>query len=261
MADFADFTIRAAAYLRYLILAKDEHSLHSPFIFQFYEEVVRHPYSFYAYEQLERERAFLLSNHEKIHFEEAGAGVNSGPRSISGIASGSLMPFFKSSFLLRLCHWLKPENVIELGTCLGLSSAYMAQACGKLYSFEASSALANHARFLWKKLEMNNIELKEGKIEETLPDFLEEISAGWDLCILDANHRYEATMSNFQLLKNTRPDRACLVFDDIYWSAGMAKAWKEIQSDPSVQISIDLFHLGIVFFRPESSKQHFVLKW
>jgi hypothetical protein len=55
--------------------------------------------------------------------------------------------------------------------------------------------------------------------------------------------------------------QACMVFDDIYWSEGMAAAWTEIKADPAVTVSIDLFHFGLVFFRKESPKENFVIRW
>jgi len=51
------------------------------------------------------------------------------------------------------------------------------------------------------------------------------------------------------------------VFDDINWSEGMKNAWKQIKKHPSVRISIDLFFLGIVFFRKELSKEDFVIRF
>jgi hypothetical protein len=43
--------------------------------------------------------------------------------------------------------------------------------------------------------------------------------------------------------------------DDIYWSEGMTKAWQAIKKHPDVTLSIDIFDIGIVFFRKELSKQ------
>lgn len=244
-----------------MLQAKGIHSLHSPFLFEFYREVVRHPYPFSIYEILEEERRLLLADDSLIRFEEAGAGRKEGQRRISAIASSSLMPFEKAAFLLRLCHWLKPAKTIELGTCLGLTTAYLAQNCREVFTFEASSELCRRSTLLWEKLAINNIRLLEGRIEETLPAFLQQQTENWDFAVMDANHRYEAALQQFELLKSSRAYHACLILDDVYWSAGMTRAWKEIQQDPAVSVSVDFFHFGIVFFRPEMQKQHFVLRW
>ena len=52
---------------------------------------------------------------------------------------------------------------------------------------------------------------------------------------------------------------ACLVFDDIYWSKGMAKAWAEIIEE--VDFSVDLFRLGIVMLGDFNIKEHFKFKY
>lgn len=260
MPSAADFFFRLRAWINYRLHAVDRHSLHPPFVFEFYEEVIRHPYHFSIVESLESEREQMLSSPKTIAFDDAGAGKLSGNRKISEIAQSSLMPFFKAELLLKLVHWLKPVKILELGTCLGLTTAYLAQGKGKVFTFEASSSLANEARNLWKRHQIDDIHLIEGRIEKTLPDFLGQ-NPGWDFCIIDANHRLEATMNSFEILKKSRNESACLVLDDIYWSKEMAQAWQQIQKDPEVQVTADLFHLGLVFFRKESSKQHFVLKW
>ena len=51
-----------------------------------------------------------------------------------------------------------------------------------------------------------------------------------------------------------------MIFDDIYWSAEMTAAWDEIASHEDVSVSIDTYQWGLVFFRKEQVKQHFVLR-
>lgn len=41
----------------------------------------------------------------------------------------------------------------------------------------------------------------------------------------------------------------------------MTKAWEEIKKNKQVSVTIDLFFIGIVFFRKEQAKQHFVIKF
>jgi hypothetical protein len=42
----------------------------------------------------------------------------------------------------------------------------------------------------------------------------------------------------------------------------MEEAWKEIQQHPAVTLSIDLFFIGLVFFKKDfKAKQHFVIRF
>jgi predicted O-methyltransferase YrrM len=53
-----------------------------------------------------------------------------------------------------------------------------------------------------------------------------------------------------------------LIFDDIHWSADMERAWNEIKENPAVQLSIDLFSIGLVFFNDQFKvKQHFNIRF
>jgi len=53
-----------------------------------------------------------------------------------------------------------------------------------------------------------------------------------------------------------------MVFDDINWSEGMQEAWDIIRKNERVKISIDLFYMGILFFRKEQKEQeHFVIRF
>jgi hypothetical protein len=40
----------------------------------------------------------------------------------------------------------------------------------------------------------------------------------------------------------------------------MTQAWKELCNLPEVTVSADIFEMGILFFKPDQIKQHFILK-
>ena len=50
------------------------------------------------------------------------------------------------------------------------------------------------------------------------------------------------------------------IFDDIHWSQEMENAWLTIKNHPKVTVTIDTFQWGIVFFRAEQEKEHFVIR-
>ena len=47
--------------------------------------------------------------------------------------------------------------------------------------------------------------------------------------------------------------------DDIHWSRGMYRAWKNIVGRPEIRLSIELFNMGIVFTGEKIQKDHFVV--
>lgn len=75
---------------------------------------------------------------------------------------------------------------------------------------------------------------------------------------MDANHRYEPTMSYFDLLMKRLNEKSIVVVDDIHWSEEMEKAWTELKNNQLVYGSVDLFRCGLLFFDPDLNRQHFV---
>ena len=105
-----------------------------------------------------------------------------------------------------------------------------------------------------------NTLLTVGEFDKQLPKVLPNIET-IDFAFIDGNHRYEPTLKYFEMLLGKSTDQSIFIFDDIYWSEGMCKAWKEIIARPEVTVSIDLYRMGIIFFRKESPKQDFVVRF
>ncbi|MDR9458281.1 MAG: class I SAM-dependent methyltransferase [Salegentibacter sp.] len=82
----------------------------------------------------------------------------------------------------------------------------------------------------------------------------------FDLIYFDGHHTKEATLKYFELLLPTAHNDSVFVFDDIHWSRGMEEAWDIIKKHPEVRVSIDTFHLGLIFFRKEQVKQDFIIR-
>ncbi|HNR16193.1 MAG TPA: SAM-dependent methyltransferase, partial [Chitinophagaceae bacterium] len=83
-----------------------------------------------------------------------------------------------------------------------------------------------------------------------------------DFAFIDGNHRQEPTERYFNQLLPKMHHESILVFDDIHWSSEMEQVWKTIKDHPSVRCTVDLFFIGVVFFRDEfREKQHFSIRF
>jgi hypothetical protein len=103
------------------------------------------------------------------------------------------------------------------------------------------------------------IDLRVGNFNNLLPAVLNELTQV-DLAFIDGNHTYEATINYFNLLLQKTHYNSVLIFDDIYWSKGMTKAWEEIKHHPKVTVTVDLFYIGLVYFRTQQAEEHFKLR-
>jgi phage pi2 protein 07 len=50
------------------------------------------------------------------------------------------------------------------------------------------------------------------------------------------------------------------IFNDNHKSIENENTWEIIKKHPKVKVTIDVFHFGIVFFRAEQEKEHFVIR-
>ena len=255
------------SYLKYLLRSGNEHSIHSPFLFDLYTKVIKdknetHP----DYKNLKLLRQELLSSHETIEILDLGAGsrINkSNRRKIKTIAKNAEKPAKFGRLFHRLIRHFQPDNILELGTSLGLTTLYMSKAKpdSTILSFEGCPETATIAKRNFQKSGAENIELILGNIDETLPTALKKFNKPLDYAYFDANHRYEPTVRYFEDCLPYINNDTLFIFDDIYWSEEMTQAWEFIKAHPQVTLTVDLFWVGLVFFRKEQVKENFVLRF
>ena len=250
------------AFLNHWLHVVDEHSIHSPYFYDFFKNVIKGESSPPHFPELEKLRLQLLSNPLEVNIDDFGAGsamLAGSKRKLSEIAKTSLSEEKYSALYYRIVQFLKAERIVELGTCLGVTTLYLAQDkdC-KVITFEGSPALANVALTNFEYFEKKNIELIEGNIDVTLPDFLQDPTK-INFAFIDANHRYTPTIKYFNQLVMRLDEASILVIDDIHWSEEMERAWNELKANELVYGSIDLFRCGILFFEPGLNRQHYVL--
>lgn len=252
-------------YLKYLITSKNLHGIHSPFVYELYENVIQDKKSFYKFELIESLRAKLLLSDKMIDVIDFGAGSkiqNTKRKKISAIAKNSAKPKKYGELLFRLVNKFQPKNIIELGTSLGISTLYLAlpDSTSLVVTLEGCEQTSAFARGNFEKLKTKNVEVITGNFDETLTHALAK-SRKVDFAFFDGNHAKEPTLRYFQEVLKFSNKNSVFVFDDIHWSEEMEEAWVEIKNHPSVTTTIDLYFLGIVFFKTELSKENFVLKF
>ncbi len=250
-------------YIKYLTRCFHLHGVHSPFIYDLIEDVFKEKTAFYSFEEIESIRAKLLLTEKRIIIDDLGAGskkTKKPSRKISEIAKNSLKSPKHSQLLYRLVHHFKPKVILELGTSLGISTAYMAKAnpSSKVVSIEGAKEIAKIAEINFKKLNIKNIKLVTASFEDALEKEL-KILRKVDLVFFDGNHKKKPTIDYFEHCLKYAHDESVFIFDDIYWSSEMKEAWLEIKKHPKVKITLDCFEMGLVFFNKEQAKEHFTV--
>lgn len=250
--------------------------MHSPFVYDLIRNVLMDNESKEAYKKPEEYRKRLLNDHTVLEIQDMGAGSVSGKtkkRTVSEIAKTSVKHKRYSQLLYRIASYYKYVRILELGTSLGVTSSYLAQVPGleELVTMEGADPVADIAErelsgYGKVKLVRGNFDgavssEKEAVSRTNLEKVVSEMSR-IDLVFIDGNHRKEPTLRYFETILPKTHEGSCIVFDDIHWSSEMEEAWELIRKDERVKLSIDLFFIGIVFFRTEfREKQHFSIRY
>ena len=242
------------------------HGIHSPFVFDFIKNVLNDTRDFYAFSPIESLRQQLKTDNTILQVDDLGAGSRvskSNQRAVSEIAKNALKSKKLAQFLFRLVNYYQPKTILELGTSLGITTAYLAaaNANARVYTIEGVPAIAEIARRNFRQLNLYNTQLVEGSFDLVLPILLEKIKQV-DLVFIDGNHRLEPTLQYFESILKYSNEHTIMILDDIHWSAEMELAWKKIGQHPAIMCTVDLFFLGLVFLRKDfKEKQNFVIRF
>ena len=242
--------------------------IHSPYLFELVRFVLRDRNSYYCFADIERRREMLLACEDALDVVDYGSqGSPKGKlvqRRVCDIAKNHLERAQVGQVLFRLVNWIgehekRPLEILELGTSLGVTTAYLAAANSRnrVMTMEGSAEVLKVAQSVWRALKLENIEWVEGNIDDTLFIHARE---KLDVAYVDANHRYEPTCRYVEFLASRAQEKSMVIIDDIHYSEEMERAWKTIQGRKDVTTTMDFFDFGIVFFDSHYLKKHYRLR-
>jgi len=231
-------------------------AFHSPFLFTLLTHCCDETISDPGFDVIEQQRWNLLNSAEIIDRKDFGTGSLFKEKGkavpVSTIAKHALSLPFQCRFLYRLTSFLNPHRIVEFGTSLGLSAAYLAAGApmAQVDTIEGDPELAARAAGVFKSLALTNISLHTSTFEDYISS-LQQDSPKIDLLFLDGHHTSSAVINYYISLKHYFHAETVIVVDDIYWSADMHEGWKKMITMPEVTQSIDCFHFGLLFFKPD----------
>lgn len=241
------------ALLKFYWNAKTINSIHSPFLFKLTCQLLDLKKTPPSGEKIEKLRQRLLNSKKSIRVEDYGAGSHTGKASemmgVAQIAKVSSSNALKCKLLSNLVRYIQPSCILELGTNLGIATAYLHSAypSADCVTVEGSESIYRLAKRNLESLGYANIETYNSLFDIFLNDHSSIIHKS-DLVYLDGDHRYQSTLDYFdKIWKNWSKSKSVqvIVLDDIYWSKGMTKAWTTIKENYKCQ-TLDFYKLGIV---------------
>ncbi len=254
-------------YLRHYLKSQSKYRLHSPFVYDFYKHVLSDTEEYQQFRVVNRLRKELESVSRFIKRKDLGAKRKDFPGDqrfvrVRDIVHQSCVSQKKGELLFRMVRQYKPANILELGTSLGISSIYLGLASpdSRIITLEGCLDSANVAHENFDKSGLKNIEIITGNFEDKLTGALEKMPSP-DLVFFDGNHKMKPTLAYFEECLKHISQNTIFIFDDIHWSSGMEEAWRTICRHKKVKVTVDLFQMGVVFFKDDLSKENFSLRF
>ncbi len=252
---------QSKSYIKFIRLAKNRHGVHSPFVYDLVTNCFNDKTKYSEYETLKKHRKALRGDTSKFEMKDFGQGsrvFKGNARKVSAVIKNAGMKKKRQRLLFRLAKYFKSETVLELGTSLGLGTVALSLSneFSAIQTVEGCPNTLQKAQEYFEKFNLHNIQIHQKLFSE----FLQNTHEKFDLIFIDGDHNGERTLEYFHsLLKNVH-NNSVIVFDDIYWSKDMTTAWQQIIANDIVTVSIDTFQWGLVFFRKEQAKQHFIIR-
>ena len=223
--------------------------LDSPILYDFYNQVIKRKVDKTIFSSIEALRKGYLSDQRIIDLTDHGAGSafkSAHKRTISSVASSAVSSSSKCELLYKSCQHFGYKNGLELGTSLGISALYMKAAHHgtRLTTIEGDPMIGELAK---ATLEKEDIRAITGTFDKVLPQ-LDIEKCIYDLVYIDGGHRSDLIEKAMHLLGPVTTQQTVLIIDDIYWSADMTQAWKDLKASSYYNVAIDLWHFGLLYY-------------
>ena len=238
------------------------HRVHSPNIFNFFKYVIFSKEKF-DYSLAENAYTLFRKSRELISITTFGAkGGKTKDVKISALARKSSSKGKYGRLLLRTANFLQPRKILELGTSLGIGTLYLSAGSpdSKIITIEGCTSIHNLARESFTGNNAKNIEAINSDFDGVLENIIAE-NQDIDLVYIDGNHTYKSTLYYYELFSSRLESSAVLLFDDINWSKGMSKAWREIVKDSKSTVTIETARMGIIFLNPKLTPKHYCTRF
>lgn len=249
--------------LRYFLTSKHKKGfgIHSPFLFNLITKCFNKKLKYGKYYKAVNFYKQLLKDDTKFIYCPYGTNkTETTETKISRITKGSSVGLKYSRLLYNISEYFASEETLEFGTSLGVSTAFLSAGSKKVTTVEGCPNTVAIAKSYHEKFDINNI----CYINTTIEDYLESDEfkrSSPNIIFIDASHTYNSIITFFYKLLKVINNNSIIIFDDIYWSFEMNKAWKKIISEDSVTQTVDLLRFGIVFFDKRLNKENFTIRY
>jgi len=261
------FFFRTLKYLKYLLFSRHSkgHGIHSPFVFDLVSGVFRNKIDPGIVLIIENIRKKLISDNRIINVLDLGAGPSmnkSSLRKVSDIVKYSAVPAKYGILLSNLATEFGKPAIVEFGTSMGISTMYLASGCREapVYTMEGCPSISKLAGENFREAGLDNIRQMTGSFDDLLPELWNKVIRP-GLVFIDGNHRKGPVVRYFSEMARISGKDTVIAIDDIHLSKEMENAWTIIKQYENTSFTIDLFRMGLVFFREGMDHIDYVIRY
>ena len=254
---------KIVSFFCFIIKSKNEHGVHSPFVFDlitscFYKTKSKNDLTiFLNYKKQLSKNTSLL---EISNFNFMSRLLLSHKRKRSRIFKDSEISNKRARLLIHLIQYLKPKNILEIGTGFGINTVVLssAQRNSKITTLDENEQTVNVIKEMFKKNTFKHVKFLTGNFDITLPQVFNNNT--YDFIYFKGSCENKTTLNYFESSLSSIHNNSVLLFENIHSNRESEKVWNSIKKHEKVTVTIDTFLWGFVFFRKEQEKEHFIIR-
>ena len=234
--------------------------VHSPFVFNLITKVIEEKASYYSLDDIELIRKQMLYREERVDYLSRGRKGKKSSRTIGQIVRQESIKPKHGALLFRLTNYFRPQNILQIGASMGLSTLYLSSyASGlKCCVLENEPEFAKISRIVYEKGARNPIDLRVGNYQELLPKILKE-KESIDLFFFNSLYEQQQNHLLFEMCLSKVHNDTVFVFEGIKENKRIREFWRSVCENPKVTVTIDLYSMGIVFFNKKLHKRDYIV--
>jgi len=254
---------KIVSFFCFIIKSKNEHGVHSPFVFDlitscFYKTKSKNDLTIFLNYKKELSKNNSLS--EISNFNFMSNFLLSHKRKRSRIFKDSEISNKRARLLIHLIQYLKPKNILEIGTGFGINTVVLssAQRNSKITTLDENEQTVNVIKEMFKKNTFKHVKFLTGNFDITLPQVFNNNI--YDFIYFKGSCENKTTLNYFESSLSSIHNNSVLLFENIHSNRESEKVWNSIKKHEKVTVTIDTFLWGFVFFRKEQEKEHFIIR-
>ena len=157
-------------YLRFYFKASTKYQVHSPFVYEFIENILEDKRQYYFFKTIEQFRKLIGKDSQPIG--------NKQRKTVGALASMKGIDKATGQLLFRLVHHYKPSSALLIGTFPGIAALYQSTPSYKMQisALESDSAIEQPLQRYIKEIGAKNIHLQFGELDVLTKVFVQSNS-------------------------------------------------------------------------------------